>query len=57
LPDQRERVIQRTQRGFGKDHVVERPPRLDRLDQLVGRGAEEEIADGVGHVSEFGSYG
>ena len=39
-----------TQGALGQDHVVERALGLDRLDQLPGGGAEEEIANGIGHA-------
>ena len=50
LVDEGQRVIQRPQRPLRQHHVVEGAERLDRLDQLPRRGAEEEVANGIGHA-------
>ena len=50
LPHERQRVVQRLERPLRQDHVVERALGLDCFDQLTGRRAEEEVADGIGHV-------
>ena len=49
LSHQGEGVVQRAKRPLGEDHVVEGPAGLDSLDQVPGRGPEEQIANGIGH--------
>jgi hypothetical protein len=50
FPDEGQRVVECQQGPLGQHHVLERALGLDRLDQLPGRGAEEEITNGIGHA-------
>jgi hypothetical protein len=51
LTDQGQGMVQGPEGGFGKNHVVKRPPRFERLHQLPagGNASEEEIANGISH--------
>ena len=49
LAHQRQSMVQRAERPLRQHYIVERALGVDRLDELPGGSAEEEIANGVGH--------